>query len=127
MWFRRARISKVTNPKFDTTSGQSTVSMVFELLGEGGVAQGRLNLTIKFDYLLEHIKALAWWKSDAVFLVDETGRILAQGTGIKEKRKRLGEGNDPLEIETLRAISRKNSGTLLGPGHPAESVSVSIT
>lgn len=123
MWFHRARISKVTNPKFDTASGQSTVSMIFELFDEAGAAQGRLILSLRFDYLLEHIKALRWWKSDAVFLVDDTGRILAQAAGIKEKRKKLGENNDPLELKTLKAISQKTSGTLLGPGHPAKSVS----
>ena len=85
MMFNRARIAKVTNPKFDTASGQSTVAMVFELLDQNGASQGRLVLHIRFDYLLEHIKALKWWKSDSVFLVDHTGRILAQAAGVKKR------------------------------------------
>ena len=120
MGFHRAKIAQVTNPSFDTAFGQNTLAMIFELFDQAGAVKGRLSLSLRFDYLLEHIKVLDWWKSDVVLLLDEAGQILAQGAGVPGKRNRLGETGDPLELETLKALGRNSSGTVLGAGHPAK-------
>ncbi len=122
-WFHRARVSKVSEPRLDPDSGQRRVTLTFDLGDQSGRTVGRLQVVMSFDYLLKGIRDLNWWQSDQVCLVDQEGRILAQGKGGKWSGPRLGSSGDPLELATLQAMRKRASGTLLGPGHPAERVS----
>ena len=120
---RRARVVRVTSPRLDTASGRRTVGLVFELSDQESKPAGRLELMISFDYLLEGLKSQDRWQSEAVFLVDATGQVLAQGAKAGPRRERLGESGDPLELATLQALLQKPSGTLLGGGYPPGLVS----
>jgi class 3 adenylate cyclase len=122
MRFHRVEMAKVTSPRLDTASGQQTVTMVFDLIGEGKKPVARLQIVMRFAYLLEDLKALNWWQSDNVYLVDNTGRILAQGAKAAPIAGRLGVSGDPFRLKVLSEMLSKNSGTVMGPGHPAKEV-----
>ncbi|NIR16743.1 MAG: hypothetical protein GWN86_23605, partial [Desulfobacterales bacterium] len=120
MHFHRARITKITPPRYDSLLEHETVSMISELKNVDGQTVGRLEVVIRFDYLLENLGTAGWWQSNRAFLVDNTGRVLVC---TDPDRHQLGETNDPLELATLEAIQGETSGTLLGPGHPPDEVS----
>jgi len=122
MRFQRGRISEVTPPFHDAQIGKQAISLISQFKDESGRLIGTLEVGIRFDYLLEDIKALGWWQSDLTGLVDETGRYIAHTTTEKKTHKRLGENNDTLGLSLFKDIKGKPYGTLLGPGHPPERV-----
>lgn len=120
-----ARIAKVANPRFDTSSGQKTVSIFYELSGPdgpNGQEAGRLEVTLSFKYLLRHLNAMDWWRTSTGYLVDATGKVLASTLGADKDLGQLGEDGDPLGLATLQAMLTQPSGTMLGPGHPSRQV-----
>ncbi len=120
MRFHRARIAEVTRPRFDTQAGHQTVSLISTLKDESGKDVGKLEVAVRFDYLMEDIIRLGWWQSEAACLVDHSGMCL---TDPKMKgRGQLGETNDPLELAILQAMKEGSSATLRGPGHPPDKV-----
>jgi len=120
MHFHRARIAEITPPRYDSVLEHETVSIISELNDVYGEEIGKLEVVIRFDYLLENLGAAGWWQSRRAFLVDNTGRVLVC---TDPDRQQLGENNDPLELATLKAIKEQRSGTLLGQGHPPKEVS----
>jgi sigma-B regulation protein RsbU (phosphoserine phosphatase) len=120
MHFHRARIAEITPPRYDSLLEHDTVSLVSELNDVNGEEIGKLEVVIRFDYLLENLGATGWWQSSRAFLVDNTGKVLIC---TDPDRQQLGENNDPLELETLEAIKKRTSGTILGEGHPPSEVS----
>jgi class 3 adenylate cyclase len=121
--FHRTRISQVGNPVFDTSSGQNLVAMKFELLDQSGAPVGRLEIHMSFDYLMEDLRGLLWWRTQIVYLVDSEGNILARGAAGQKKRTRLGENGDTFELDTLKALKKNKSGTKLSAGYPPDWVS----
>ena len=122
MRFHQVEVAKVTSPRLDTATGRQTVTMVFDLTGEDKKPVARLEIVVSFAHLLEDLRALDWWRSDNVYLVDETGRVLAKGAEAAPLAGRLGASGDPFRIEVLSAMLAKPSGTVLGSGHPAQEV-----
>ncbi|NOR10660.1 MAG: SpoIIE family protein phosphatase, partial [Desulfovibrionaceae bacterium] len=120
MHFHRARIAEITVPRYDSILEHETVSIISELNDADGRTIGRLEVAIRFDYLVENIGAAGWWQSNRAFLVDNTGRVLIC---TDPDRQQLGENNNPLELATLKAIKERKSGTILGQGHPPDEVS----
>ncbi len=120
MRFHRASIAEVTRPTYDTEAEHETVSLVSILKDESGKEVGRLEVTVRFDYLMEDVIKLSWWQSEMAGLVDNSGMFLT-GSMLKG-RGRLGETNDPLELAILKAMKEKPFGTLRGPGHPPDKV-----
>jgi sigma-B regulation protein RsbU (phosphoserine phosphatase) len=118
--FRGAGIQKITPPLYDGLVNHETVSLISKLIDANGQTIGRLEVSIRFKYLLEDVLSTGWWQSQKVFLVDDNGRILICN---QLDRKKLGDNNDPLELATLEALSRTPSGTVLSQGHPATHVS----
>ena len=98
-----------------------TVSLVSDLLDKNGQTLGQLAVVLSFEYLLKNVVTSSWWQSNEGFLVDDHGKILT-GT-FPGKQNELGETNEPLERETLKAIEQRSYGTLLGSGHPPSEVS----
>ncbi|NIR12423.1 MAG: hypothetical protein GWN86_00085, partial [Desulfobacterales bacterium] len=78
MRFHRAMISEVTSPVYDAQAGEETVSMISALEDEDGTKVGELKVTMRFEYLMQDIRALGWWQSDLAYLVDQSGRYLAK-------------------------------------------------
>jgi sigma-B regulation protein RsbU (phosphoserine phosphatase) len=120
MHFHRGRIAEITPPRYDSVSEHETVSIISELNDVDGEEIGKLEVVIRFDYLLENLGAAGWWQSRRAFLVDDTGKVLVC---TDPDRRQLGENNDPLELATLKAIKEQKSGTILGQGHPPSEVS----
>lgn len=122
MHFHRARISEVTLPRYDAQSGQETVTLISDLKNESGQLVGRLEVSLRFDYLMQDIKKFGWWQSDMVCLIDESGRYLAH-SGAMKGRTKLGETNEPVELAVLQKMREKPFGTYFGSGHPPQLVS----
>jgi adenylate cyclase len=122
MRFHRARISEVTSPVYDAQAGEQTVSLISALEDEDGTQVGELKVTLRFEYLMQDIRALGWWQSDLAYLVDNSGRYLAKSEATEKGHVRLGEDNDPVELAILKEMQEKPFGTILGPGHPPEKV-----
>ncbi len=122
MRFHHASISEVTAPVYDAQAGEETVSLISNLEDENGKKVGELKVTMRFDYLMQDIRALGWWQSDMAYLVDPSGRYLAKSEATKKGHVRLGETSDPLELAILEQMQEKPFGTILGPGHPPEKV-----
>jgi class 3 adenylate cyclase len=122
MRFHRARIAEVTPPHYDTQTGQETVNLISNLNDESDRLIGTLKVVVHFDYLMQDIQKLEWWQGGEAYLVDDHGKYLAHTVAIMEGRSRLGENNNPLEIDLLQAIQDKPFGTVLGPGYPPEQV-----
>jgi len=120
MHFHRGRIAGITPPRYDSVLEHETVSFVSELLDTEGDVVGRLEVVVRFDYLLENLGSTGWWQSNRAFLLDNTGRVLVC---TDPDRKQLGEYDDPLELATLKRMQEDSSGTILGAGHPPEEVS----
>lgn len=119
-WGRLARI-EIRSPRYDSLVDHETVSLTSDLTGEDGRILGKLEVAIRFGYLVEDIKASKWWQEHKAFLVDQTGSVLM--CAAPEGHKQLGDSGDPLELATLKALQQQPFGTLLGPGYPADEVS----
>ena len=122
MRFHRARIARVTNPEYDPEADGETVDLVTRFQDETGAALGSLTVTLRFDSLIRDMQRLGWWQSDNACLVDESGRLLARTAAMGTETARLGESGDPLEQAVLDGLRENTQGTLLGPGHPPETV-----
>ncbi|MCK5553594.1 MAG: HAMP domain-containing protein, partial [Deltaproteobacteria bacterium] len=122
MRFHRGRIAEVTPPTYDTQAGHETVSLISILKDESGKEVGNLEVAVRFDYLMEDITKLGWWQSDMACLIDNSGIFLAHTEWMMDKRGKLGETDDPLELSILKAMKEKTFGTLRGPGHPPDKV-----
>ncbi len=122
MRFQRGRISEVTPPIFNPQTGQETVKLISQLKDESGEVEGILEVSVGFHYLMEGIKASAWWQTDQACLIDESGRYLAHTEAIMKGRKRLGGTDDPFELAMLKAITERPFGTIMGPGKPPDQV-----
>ena len=122
MQFHRGRITEVTPPTYDTRAGHETVSLVSILKDESGKEVGNLEVAVRFEYLMEDIIKLGWWQSDMACLIDDSGIFLAHTEWMMNKRGKLGETNDPLELAVLKAMRENPNGTVRGPGHPPDKV-----
>ncbi len=120
MHFHRARIAKITVPRYDSILEHETVSIISELNDADGGTIGQLEVAVRFGYLVQNLGTAGWWQSHRAFLVDNTGKVLIC---TDPDRQQLGENNDPLELATLEAIKSETSGTILGQGHPPDEVS----
>jgi class 3 adenylate cyclase len=122
MRFHLVEVAQVTSPRLDAAAGAETVTMVFDLGGEDKKPVARLEVVMRFSHLLEDLRALNWWKSDDVYLVDNTGRVLARGAEAIPLGGRLGGSGDAFQIKLLTELLAKTSGTIMGPGVPAKEV-----
>jgi len=118
MHFHHARIAEVTPPRYDTETGQETVSLVSVLKDRSEKVVGRLEVVVRFDYLMEDIMKIGWWQSDTACLVDESGTCLADAEPLMKRRDQLGQTDDPFELAILKAMKENPYGTLRGAGHP---------
>jgi adenylate cyclase len=112
--FRNAKIAEVTTPYYDAKTGEKNVNLISNFRDESGRIIGTLDVTLRFDYLLQDIRNLNWWKSDMAFLVDDEGRFLARTEAVMKGRIRLGETGDFLEEALVKEIKKKEHfGTIL--------------
>jgi class 3 adenylate cyclase len=122
MRFHRARIAEVTPPTYDSQAGHRIVTLVSILKDESGKVVGRLEVAVRFDYLLEDIIRQGWWESDVACLIEDSGMFLVHTESMPKTRHQLGETDDSLELAILNAVKEMPFGTLRGPGHPPDKV-----
>ena len=117
----RTKIAEITMPRYDSAIENQTISLISLLLDKNGQTIGQFEVVLRFDFLIADIIDSGWWQSNKAFLVDSEGTILA-GTAPQE-RKTLADNNDPVELQTLKALKAESFGTIRGPGHPPAEVS----
>ncbi len=121
MRFHRAGLTEITPPRYDSLIEHDTVSLISDFHNEAGQNVGRLEVVIRFDYLFGDMEESILWQKHQAFLVDATGKILYSMQPVE--RKKLYDTNDPLELETLYAMSVMTYGTILGKGNPPSKIS----
>jgi sigma-B regulation protein RsbU (phosphoserine phosphatase) len=118
--FHKARMLEITPPRYDSLFKNQTVSIISEFKNTLGKPTGRLEVVLRFDYLMDSVLSTGWWQSHKAFLVDDSGKVLAStASGI---RKQLGEEGNLLELRIMEAIRENLYGTVMGKGHPAVEV-----
>ncbi len=122
MRFSRANIARVSNPAYNPEADGETVDLLTRFLDRDGATVGSLTVTLRFDFLIRDMKRLGWWQSQMVCLVDEHGTVLARTQAMDQAASRLGASGDPLEQAILEGLRETPQGTLLGSGHPPETV-----
>jgi sigma-B regulation protein RsbU (phosphoserine phosphatase) len=119
MRFHQAGLLGVTPPSYDSLVENETVSLISELKDEGGQTVGKLEVVLRFDSLID-IEDSGWWENQKAFLVDNDGKVITGNTS--KARRQLGENNNTLELETLKALREKTFGTVFDQGHPPSEV-----
>ena len=105
---------EVTAPRYDAIVENKTISLVSDLNTETGRTVGKLEVVLRFEYLIDTILAAGWWQSDQAYLVDDSGRILSSAKS--GHRRQLGDNNKGLEVKTLAAMKEKSYGTVISSG-----------
>ena len=122
MRFHRAKPFEVTSPRYDAQKGKETVTLISQLKDESDKVVGTLEVTVRFDYLLEGVKDFGWWQTEQACLIDEAGKYLCHTKLIMKKGISFGETDEPFERALMKAAKEKPYGTVLGPGAPPETV-----
>lgn len=120
--FRHSRISKISNPEYDTDAGHETVILALSLIDVNGSENGQVEIKMSFHYLLRDILKLGWWQSDMACIVDQKGKYMAHTNMTMKGRHTLGGGNDPLELSILKTMETTPSGTIRSGGYPPDMV-----
>jgi len=114
MDFERAEIAGITLPRYDELIEHETVSLASDLLGKDGKLVGRLEVVVRFQYLVEGILSSGWSQSEKAFLIGDGGKILA--CGISEKATEQGCYDEAIG-EAVKAMQRASSGAIIDPRH----------
>lgn len=117
----RQSVAEVTPPRYDPAVDGETVSLVSELTDADGRTLGRLEVALRFNFLVDAVVDSGWWQEHQAFLVDRTGRVLTDN--LPKHRSQFTETHEHLEEQTLAALRERDSGTVLGEGHPPGRVS----
>jgi class 3 adenylate cyclase len=90
------------------------VSLTFTLLDEAGHPLGRLDVSIKLDYLMEGVRGAGWLQTYMACLVTDNGTFLAHTNQAMATRHCLGDTENPLELTLLQEMQTKSYGTVVG-------------
>ncbi len=117
----------INEPRYSHQQESRTVSLTAELRGAADNSQNLVEVVLSFDLLIDQILQAPWWKSNKAFLIDDSGNVLAS-TAVQTDPQLLQAvqafGNqDPLERETLAAMTGKTYGTVFGTGIPPVEIS----
>jgi adenylate cyclase len=108
------RVAKVSPAQFTYPPDHKTVSLTFTLLDGAGHPLGRMEVSIKLDYLMEGVRAAGWLHTYMACLVSDQGTFLAHTNPAMESRHCLGDTQNPLELTMLQEIRTKPYGTVVG-------------
>ncbi len=120
--FQYSRISKISNPEYDSDVGHKTVTLILTLIDVRGNDSGQIKVKMSFNYLLKDIIKLGWWQSDMACIVDQDGKYMAHTNMTMQGRQTLGGENDPLEKAILNKMEGDSFGTVQSEGHPPDMV-----
>jgi len=122
MPFHRGRIIGLTKPTFKASEGVETVTIGSSLEDEQGGELGKLQVEMRFDYLMKDIFQWGWWDSEVAYLVDLDGNYVLDTESKADAPTRLEGRSNPFHQEILRQIKQEQFGTLFGQGHPPKNV-----
>ena len=108
------RVAQISSPEFFYPPDQKTVGLRTTFLNETGQPLGRLEVTMKLDYLMQGTLTSGWFHAFMACLVNEQGQFLAHTNPEMAARHCLGETQNPLELAMLRAMKEKPYGTEVG-------------
>jgi class 3 adenylate cyclase len=108
------RVAQISSPEFFYPPDQKTVGLRTTLLNEAGQPLGRLEVTMKLDYLMQGTLTSGWFHAFMACLVNEQGQFLAHTNPEMAARHCLGETQNPLELAMLKAMKEKPYGTEVG-------------
>ena len=108
------RVAKVAPPQFFYPPDHKTVSLRSTLLDGAGHSLGRLEVSIKLDYLMAGVRGAGWLHTYMACLVNDNGTFLAHTNPAMESRHCLGETQNPLELAMLKEMKGKPYGTVVG-------------
>lgn len=117
----RGRQAEIMPPRYDELVAGETVTLVSTLNDPEGNKVGRLEVAVRFDYIIQDVVASGWWQSLKAFLVDDAGNVLT--CTVPGGPAALCTADDALARTTLAAMQTQDSGTVLGEGHPPAEVS----
>ncbi len=118
--FHRGSIVEVTPPRYDSPIDKETISLLSNLKDENDKTIGRLEVVLRFDYLVDIVGSTGWWQKHKAFLINSEGKILSSTTA---KGRRQFADKDPLEQSTMYAMLSMPFGTIFGKGFPPDQVS----
>jgi phosphoserine phosphatase RsbU/P len=113
--------AEIMPPRYDELVAGETVALVSTLNDPDGNRIGRLEVAVRFDYIIQDMLGSGWWQSLRAFLVDDAGRVLT--CTVPGGSPELCATGDALTRETLAAMQTRASGTVLGKGLPPAAVS----
>ncbi len=116
MAYRMADRIAFALPHYDPDAGGETVALISDIKDSSGRTTGRLQVHLRFDYLMDTIEATGWWHRHKAFLVNADGIILA--STLPRKHNKLAQSGDELEKQTLEKMKDNPHGTIFGRGFP---------
>ena len=126
---KRYRLQRfdISSPKYDEWVKNRTISWVSEFIDTNNEAVGNIEVIISFDTLLDHVVNASWWKTNKAFLLDGSNNVLiTTGGGFDLEdafpMRSYGSVNE-LEQNTVEAMEKSSSGTVLGAGSPPNEIS----
>jgi sigma-B regulation protein RsbU (phosphoserine phosphatase) len=118
---------QISSPQYDNGASSQTISMVSEFKGMDDVTEGRVEVILSFSSLIDQVINAQWWKGNKAYLLDGSNNVLVSTgdeTGLEDDfPMRIFGTMNVLELDTLRAIEKSDSGTVFGPGKPPEEIS----
>ncbi|MHC1743614.1 MAG: SpoIIE family protein phosphatase [Syntrophobacteraceae bacterium] len=111
---------EVSPPRYDAVRAHQSVTIVSEMYDQSETVVGRLEVAVRFDYLIANVIGFSGWQGHEGFLVDDEGRVLVC---THEGKEHPACENDSIDKATLKALRENPSGTILGEGRPPENVS----
>jgi sigma-B regulation protein RsbU (phosphoserine phosphatase) len=118
--FHRGSIVEVTPPRYDSPIDKETISLLSDLKDENDKTIGRLEVVLRFDYLVDIVGSTGWWQKHKAYLINSEGKILSSTS---ENEQRQFADKDPLEQSTMYAMLSMPFGTIFGKGFPPDQVS----
>jgi phosphoserine phosphatase RsbU/P len=111
---------EVTAPRYDADIECQTVVLSSEGKTRRGEPMGKIEVFLRFDYLIESIASSRGSEVFKVALVDDCGEVFFSST---EDSAQPTFESKSLEAATLEATRTQNHGTILGEGRPPHEVS----
>jgi adenylate cyclase len=116
------RSTRLSDVQYFYPPAGRTVGLRGELLDGAGKPLGRLEVILRYDYLLEEVIKEGWMVAQMACLVNDQGQYLAHSNPAMRARHCLGETHDPLEIAMLKDMKVKPFGIIMGAGYLPEHV-----
>jgi sigma-B regulation protein RsbU (phosphoserine phosphatase) len=116
---RRCRL-EVTTPRYDADTECETVILTSEFKSPQGETVGKIEVFLRFDYLIKNVGLAPGTDVFKIFLLDDCGEVIFSNA--TDYTGQTFEGN-ALEKATLEAVRSSDYGTVLGDGRPPKEVS----